>query len=172
MDLSRDEDTSGSGGCDCDCDCDFSCDLEGILLIVGIVLIIVAVIDMIVLYTIPAVITKNNKKKYPNATFEKPKTSIVVCHFILHIALIVIGILLILYSNCNIDKWIFTVILAIGLALFISMYITLSWLCYKSRSYLSLMSFTEMGKKLNNTQPIEYFFYTPQVKFAVIKMKK
>lgn len=152
------EDVSGadnsrySGGGDC---------LVGVnlpLLISGILIILLALIDMIVLFVIPTNITNNNKKKLPNANFESPNKAIIAFHFLEHIFLLALGIILVLMAFCDFSTnvMIWTPVTA-GILFFIC-YIVLVVLGSKTRSYNSQMTIEEMSKKLTAAKPIEYIF--------------
>ena len=92
MDFSRDEDSSGSYRAGC------SSGINIALFIPGIIIVAVAIIDMIVLFVVPTLIAKNNKKKFPDSKFESPNKVIIAFHFLEHIFLMSVGIILIIIS--------------------------------------------------------------------------
>lgn len=70
--------------------------IQPVFIIIGSVVCFVALIDMIVLFAIPYQRIQTNKKKLPNAKFEKPDTFIIAIHFTLHSLIILAGVLIIL----------------------------------------------------------------------------
>lgn len=72
--------------------------IQPVWLILGIIISLIALVDMIVLFVIPYKRIQTNKRKLPDATFHNPSKTIIAFHFILHSLVILIGILFILFS--------------------------------------------------------------------------
>lgn len=97
----------------------FSCsDVHLAPFIVGIICVTVGLVDMIVLFLVPFFKIQDAKKKYPTETFGKPSIPIIVIHFLLHLCLIFLGIVLILISlNVSLPKERIWVIVSVVLVL-------------------------------------------------------
>lgn len=153
MDLSRDEDSSGSYGTGC------SSNINIAFFIPGVIIVAVALIDMIVLFTIPTVIARNNKKKLPDAKYESPNKVIISFHFIEHIFLIALGIILIIISIGDFDTTFMIWGPTIAGILFLISYIVQLYICFKkTRSYTSQLNVEQMSQQLINKQPITFFY--------------
>lgn len=143
--------------------CSFS-DIKLIPFIIGIILIIVGLVEMLVLFFIPYNKIKENKKKYPDQSFEKPKVAIVAIHFTLHSLIIIFGIILILIS-LEIDLWndIFWIII-FPVLIFI-FWIVEMCVCFIQTKYpKSEMKTENISKILNRDPPSNLIFiYTSDV---------
>lgn len=135
-----------------------SCDANIALLIPGIIICAVSLIDMIVLYAVPTAIANKNKKNLPDAKFEKPKPAIIVFHFLEHIFLLALGVMLILDSMCDYGTSFLIWGPTVPGILFLICYIVLLVFGTKTRTYNSQLTSEQMTEKLTIQNPVEYIF--------------
>lgn len=72
--------------------------------IIGILIIVTAFLDMIILFAIPYHRIQKNKHSLPNARFKNPNAVVIVFHFILHVIVILVGVFVLLYGIKQCDR--------------------------------------------------------------------
>lgn len=136
--------------------------IQPVWLIIGIILSLIALVDMIVLFVIPYKRIQTNKRKLPDATFQNPSKTIISFHFILHSLVIMIGILLILFSlreykQIDHDFVLFSLIfmsIVTGLIYFL----TIGFGFSDTSSLYTKMTAKELVSILSRNPPINYAF--------------
>lgn len=119
-------------------------------LFLGILIIVVGVTDMLVFYLVANNFSKENKKKYTTANFEKTNKSIIAIHFVLHILVISIGISFVIKSIIGGKLFIsITILVLLGLIfVFWIVEICLGFLkTRKPKSYVTTEKMTEILTK-------------------------
>lgn len=159
MDLSNDENSSSGSSVVVDRN---RCNKKwGFMDYFGLSLILISIlifINMIILYMIPTNITKKNKKKMPDAHFERPNTVVILFHFLEHSSLIIFFISLILATKFEFKRFFSIIILIIPIIIFIVSYFVLFSCVNNSRLYTSQLNTDEMMAKLNVDKPIDFIF--------------
>lgn len=158
MDLSFYEDSSASSVNVRSSSNSCSCDINIALFIPGVCIVALAIIDMIVLYAVPTIIAHNNKKKLPDAHFESPNKAIIAFHFLEHIFLMALGIILIIMSIFDFGTSFMVWGPVVAGVLFLVSYIVLLVLGSKTRSYTSQLTVEQMRQAISQDHPIEYFY--------------
>lgn len=92
------------------------------LIALGSFFVLLSIIDMIVFYVIPNNKIKENRRKYPYYTFEKPNKGIIALHFLEHIFLLLEGIVIIFAIFPDIKKSIAYISTAIIIAALIALF--------------------------------------------------
>lgn len=72
--------------------------------VIGIIIFLIAFLDMIILFAVPYHRIRSNKHKLPNATFKNPNIVVIVFHFILHAIVMIVGVFVILFGIRQCDK--------------------------------------------------------------------
>lgn len=143
-----------------------------ISLIFGILILILGIVDMIVLYVIPNNIIKENKRKYPDSSFEKPKSAVIGIHFTLHSLIILLGIILIICSFdfvSNIDEIMIILMITTLCLIFIFWIVALVVGFTQIRYHKSKMSGDEISSIIKTDPPINSIFIYTTGKIRVEK---
>lgn len=137
--------------------------IKPVFIIIGSVVCFVALIDMIVLFAIPYQRIQTNKKKLPNAKFEKPDEFIIIVHFALHSLIILIGVLIILLGfrgYRSIDQH------CVLVFLYIIGFITLLFWLYEICT--GLIGTSDIGPRMTIDELIYMISRNPPINFAFI----
>ena len=131
-------------------------------IIIGSILCFVVLLDMIVLFAVPYQRIQANKRKLPDAHFEKPNKAIIWAHFILHILMISIGVLIILYGFRGYkhiyNRCVMYFIVYIGSAFLTIWFIVITIEFITIPSIYPKMTTKQLISILNNNPPINFAF--------------
>lgn len=139
--------------------------IERIPIIIGGLIFIVVLLNMIVLFAVPYQKIQTNKRKLPNAHFEKPKIYVIVVHFVLHFWMLLIGILIILlgfrgYKYISYRCVRYTIIHMVPIIVAFWLIIIIIELCSIPCIYQE-KTIEQLTSSLNSNPPINFaFIYT------------
>lgn len=130
--------------------------------IIGIIILVFAFLDMIILFAIPYHRIRTNKRKLPDALFKKPNVCVIVFHFILHVLVMLVGVFVILfglknYENVNHDKvkcGLLTVCILTGIFWVITICIDFS----QTTNITTKTTIDQLISILNHNPPINFAF--------------
>ena len=148
--------------------------IQPIPIIIGSIICIMAIINMTVLVYIPYHRIQTNKKKFPDAKFEKPSKLIIISHFIIHPMVFSCGCLLVLsgfrrYKTIDHEKvWCFLISMAIITLL---IFIFVSMINYiETCDIYPKTTIDELTYLLSRKPPIDCaFIYSECVEFNYLK---
>lgn len=133
-----------------------------LLFVFGSLICVIGLVDMIVLYVVPTKMANDNKKNFPNSTFQKPNKAIIALHFVLHILIIFLGANMIVlgyieYSNPS--SFPFTTSIIVISILVFGVWVAHLAVCYaKLISIKSHIDSVEMANILSSRKPVDFIF--------------